>query len=188
MESTMLKIREQKGFTLVEIVVIIALLAIVALIVFQIFGNPFKQSSTDGNTTQIFEQFRAVEQGASQYYALNMKETPDIATLTTAGILKTLPAPTTSAREPTNTYTSGYTIVLSNQYPSGTTITGFGGPATDTVAYLEGVTQDICSQVNYRFARGVQGATPPAAIDYTKSLQCYGTAPNFVVLMPVYVN
>jgi len=181
------RIKNQKGFTLIEMLIVIALVGMVVMMLTSLFGNPFAGAATSGAATQIADQFRAVEGAAIRYQTEHTRPVSTITTLVNEGMMKMIPIPPVSAKEETAT-TGSYTVRLSKQYPTGTNLTGFGGHGIDTIVLLEQITADVCKEINYKFGVTDQGATPPASINYQKGQQCFGTSPNYTSILPVYTN
>jgi len=166
-------LQNQKGFTLVEMLIVLVLIGLAVALMVGIFGNPFANASIDSTATRVIDDLRSIE-GAAQSYKAKEAATPaDLAALVTKGYLKltpTAPAPIPN----TNSYawtTSG--------------VTAFGGAGNDTVVTLGGINDDICKAIN-KAAYGT--AAVPTSVDGSKNIQCYGSNNSNTALIPVFVN
>lgn len=171
--------QNQKGFTLVEMLIVLVLIGLAIALMVGIFGNPFATASVDSAANRVIDDLRSIE-GAAQSYKVKEAATPTgisgaATCLVEKGYLKvnpTAPAPIPN----TNTYTwetSGYTA--------------FGTTSPDTVVTLGGINDDICKAIN-KAAWGDTTGTIPVSISGTKNIQCYGTGGTNTAVIPVFVQ
>ncbi len=171
--------QNQKGFTLVEMLIVLVLIGLAIAMMVGIFGNPFATASVDSTANRVIDDLRSIE-GAAQSYKAKEAATPTgisgaATCLVEKGYLKvnpTAPAP----------------IPNSNPYTWTTTgVTAFGGSGTDTVVTLGGINLDICKAIN-KAAWGDTTGTIPASISGTKNIQCYGSSDPYTAVIPVFVQ
>ena len=90
----MTKIRQrlnQKGFTLVELMVVIAILGVLAAIAIPKFGD----ATATANTAKIQADLRTMDAAIVMYQAQNGKDPEDLDALKGAGLLVDVPSPPT---------------------------------------------------------------------------------------------
>ena len=182
MSTTMKKqkasgLRNQKGFTLVEMLIVLVLIGLAVALMVGIFGNPFANASVDSAAARVIDDLRSIE-GAAQSYKAKEAATPTgisgtATCLVEKGYLKVSP----TAPSP-----------ISNAYNWTTTgVTAFGSTGTDTVVTLAGINTDICKAIN-KAAYGDTTGTIPASVSGTKNIQCYGSADPYTAVIPVFVQ
>ena len=181
MSTTMKKqkvsgLRNQKGFTLVEMLIVLVLIGLAVALMVGIFGNPFANASIDSTATRVIDDLRSIE-GAAQSYKAKEAATPaDLNALVTKGYLKLVP-------------TAPAPIPNTNSYTWTTTgVTAFGGTGTDTVVTLGGINLDICTAINKAAYGAAASAAIPTSVDGTKNIQCYGSADPYTAVIPVFVQ
>jgi prepilin-type N-terminal cleavage/methylation domain-containing protein len=164
------RMQNQKGFTLVEMLIVLVLIGLAVALMVGIFGNPFSNASIDSAATRVIDDLRSIE-GAAQAYKVKEAATPaDIAALVTKGYLKTTPVP------PSALSGSTYTMALGTYKTSG----------EDMIATLDKVKDDICKAIN-KASYGTEEILSGVAA--TKNIQCYGTvADQNTALIPVFVK
>ncbi|MFA6823018.1 MAG: prepilin-type N-terminal cleavage/methylation domain-containing protein [Geobacter sp.] len=174
------KMQNQKGFTLVEMLIVLVLIGLAVAMMVGIFGNPFATASIDSTATRVIDDLRSIE-GAAQSYKVKEAATPTALSgaataLVEKGYLKVVPiAPAPIAN--TNTYT--WTT---------TGVTAFGSTGADTVVTLGGINDDICKAINKAAYGAVADAAIPTAVSGTKNIQCYGTGGTNTAIVPVFVQ
>jgi prepilin-type N-terminal cleavage/methylation domain-containing protein len=172
--------QNQKGFTLVEMLIVLVLIGLAIALMVGIFGNPFATASIDSTASRVIDDLRSIE-GAAQSYKAKEAATPTgisgaATCLVEKGYLKvkpTAPAPIPNTNEYTWT-TSG--------------VTDFGGTAAaDTIVTLGGINDDICKAINKAAYGDTTGIIPPA-VSNTKNIQCYRTGGSNTALVPIFVQ
>lgn len=169
--------QNQKGFTLVEMLIVLVLIGLAVSLMVGIFGNPFATASIDSTATRVIDDLRSIE-GAAQSYKAKEAATPaDLNALVTKGYLKLVP-------------TAPAPIPDSNKYAWATTgYTAFGTPtAADTVVTLGGITDDICKAINKAAYGAAADAAIPTAVDGAKNIQCFTSGSSNTALIPVFVQ
>lgn len=142
----------KKGFTLIEVMVVLSVLAIIAILAYNFFGGTMKEATVTQAAAKIADDMRVLDDGWNKYYIDNSAEPANIAALVTAGTLKAVPSP------PSNGVAEAATVYVA----ADAVHTMSGTTSNDTLIYLDGVTADVCTEVNERYTD--LGATVP---DYT---------------------
>ncbi len=164
-----------KGFTLLELLIIIVVIALVAMLLFGYLGNPLSSTSVQSAAIQIADNMRTLDESWNRYYAEKTAEPDSIDTLVSTGVLKAKPIPPSSAKK------SGYSGTY--DYTSDTTTYNISGTAAvDTVIKLVGITDDVCKKINHLYAGAEENSSIPTAITNGKNIQCYSDGNNNVVL------
>lgn len=179
----------QKGFTLIELMIVIAIIMFLAVLVVVAFQNPLAGASTKTAAAQITDQLRKVADAGTLFQTNTTSRATSLTDLTTGtnAVFSFTPQPPTQAKETTAT-TGTFGYYLSTQYPAGTNVTAFGGAGVDTIGGIDRITLDVCAKINEVNYGATAGATPPATYSGTRGIQCVGTAPNFSAIIPVYVQ
>lgn len=168
-KTTVLK--NQKGFTLVEMLIVLVLIGLAVAMMVGIFGSPFANASIDSTATRVIDDLRSIEAAAQADKTQKASTPADLAALVTDGYLKI--TPTAPPVLPNSTYTMA---------------TGTYKGATDTIATLDKVNDDICKAINKAAYGATANAAIPAAVDSGKNIQCYGPGTNNIALIPVFVK
>ena len=171
-------IGNNRGFTLVEIVVVITIMIIIIAIAKPALVKNIPSWFGIGTADRIGKSLIEVGHSAVIFSAQNNGAqatglTGGATTLVGSFALDAVPEPP-----------SGVTAITWDA----ATYSGWGGTAADSVVLATTTSQTVCSQVNTNFAGGTAGAAPPAAVDYTKTLQCFGSASPYTIVYPVYQN
>ena len=170
----------QKGFTLVEMLIVIALIALAAVIMFGVLGNSYGDASVKQSATKLGDDMRAVNDASQKYMVDKGSEATALSGAGTAlvdsGYMTMIPvAPSSAGATPyawdTSTY-KGWSNAANN----------------DTVVKSTITSTPICQKINELFAGLAAGAAVPGAIDYTKDLQCFGAASPYTVVKSLYVH
>jgi len=183
--------RNQKGFTLIEVLIVIILLGIIITFMFKYGGNIFSNASTQSSASKIVDDFRVIDDAASRYQmdkAANATALSGAATTLTVAVtssgtpyLSSIPTPPSS----------GVTTGSSYTWDNATYTNTWGTAAADTVIALTTITStEVCSEINRQFAGGASGAVPPAAVQGTpKDIQCFGPVGGpYTALKTIYVQ
>lgn len=172
-------LQNQKGFTLVEMLIVLVLIGLAVAMMVGIFGSPFTQASIDSAATRVIDDLRAIEAAAQASRSQRAATPADLAALVTQGYLKLTPlapAPITGA------------------YSLNTNVTAFGASTTaaDTVATLTlsgDDTGEICRAINRAAYKAAANADIPTDVLATRNIQCFGAAvADKTALIPVFVN
>lgn len=186
---SMSKKMNQKGFTLIELMIVIAVIMFLAVLVVVAFQNPLSGASTKTAAAQITDQLRKISDAGTMYQTNTTTRATSLNDLTTGAnaVFSFVPQPPTQAQEATATSgTFGY--YLTTQFPAGTNVTAFGGAGIDTIGAIDRITFDVCAKINEVNNGAAAGAAPPATYSGTRGIQCVGSAPNYSALIPVYVQ
>lgn len=183
-------LRNNSGFTMIEMLIVIILIGFVITFLFNYLGNAFKGAASQQAASKIADDMRTINDAGARY---QMEQATNATALTTAATslavkvstsgtpyIVTIPSP------PTTGTTSGTSIYTWDA----ATYTGWGTAAADSVITLPGITSiDVCEQINSQFAGIAANTTPPAAVDFTKDVQCFGPAGGpYTALKTVYIN
>lgn len=134
----------KKGFTLIEVMVVLSILAIIAVLAYNFFGGTMKEATLTQNAAKIADDMRVLDDGYAKHYLDASAYPANYDELVTDGVLKAKPTPpkssleTAFAAEVYTLDTTGYTMV--------------GTAAKEHVALLKGVTDDVCKEVNNRYS------------------------------------
>ena len=163
-------LRNKKGFTLVEMLVMLAVVGLIAGVLFGVMGNVFGDSSIKAAAVQVADGVRQINDAAQNHQAQRAAKPAgaDWASLVSTGMLTALP-PTPSA---------------------------IGAPAwgrDQTAAPVEYVTLAIpdanltvCQKINELYAGAAEGAPVSATRVAGKDLHCYGSAGAYKVEKKVF--
>lgn len=173
----------QKGFTLVEMIIVIALAAVVIGMLFSVLGDYYTQGTTKSAAGKSVDDLNTISTAAQTY------KIDKAAEMTTAGVagvtaLVTAQYLTQAPVAPNPFSTADYEIDT-------TTYTQWGTVAADTTATLTAantlLTTEVCAKVNELFAGAAAGAVPAAAPVGTKDVQCVGAAGGpYTIVKPIY--
>lgn len=170
----------QRGFTLVEMLIVIALIALAAVIMYGVLGNSYADASVKQAATKIGDDMRSVNDASQKYFVDKGSESTALSgagtALVDAGYMTMVPVPPSAV-------TSGYT------WDSSTYTATWGTAAADTVvkATLAATAATTCQKINELFAGDAAGAAIPAAVRAGKDLQCFGAGP-YTVVKTMYVH
>lgn len=175
------RMRNANGFTLVEMIIVIALLAVVIAITTPYLAKKIPSWFAGATSAQVAKNFNEIKQAGVIFSATPINN-GTLATGMTGGVT-TLVGGGALDSVPTSPYGIGaYTWDASKDYGWGTT--AFDSVVTATTASLE-----CCAQFNVLATGTADGATPPAALDTTKNMQCYGASGGpYTMIIPVYIN
>ncbi len=171
-------LRNEKGFTLLELLIVIIVLALIAVLLFSFLGNPLQKTSVQSSAVQIADNLRVLDEAWNQYYVSKTTEPASIDAIVTEGILKAKPEPPSAAKKSGYSGTFAYTVDTTNY--------NLGGSTTkDTVILLEGITDDVCKKINHLYAGAGENDAIPNAVTTGKSIQCYNDGTNNIALKQV---
>lgn len=157
----------KKGFTLVEMLVMLAVIGLIAGILFGVMGNVFGDSSVKAAAVQTSDGLRQLNDAAQNYQAQKAAKAADWDTLVTAGMLTTLPPSPSTVGSPAWGYDS----------------TTVAGKVFATLA-IPTANAAVCQKINELYAgMGATDAVPAtrstSPLD-TKDLKCFGAGPYTV--------
>lgn len=86
--------RKNKGFTLIEVMVVLSILALIAILAYNFFGSTMKEAQIKQKTTQIFNDLRVVSDACELFYNKTGSWPTDVDgnDLVNAGIIKAMPS------------------------------------------------------------------------------------------------
>ena len=180
--------RNQKGFTLVELMVGLMVVGLIASLLVGIFGNPLKTASTSKAATQIEDQTRSVLDGANMFYTQKTQEITSLNDLVDSSkmnptALTAIPSPPIAASASGSALT--YSLETANA-----TYKGWGDPSKeDTVIHADGITADVCLKIDQD--QGILGPNNttsdiPVALDTTKQIQCWSNGGTYTMSGLIY--
>ncbi len=169
-------LKNRKGFTLVEMLVILMIIGVIVAVLVGIMGNPVTEATKDGAVAKTGDDMRALKDAIDLHMVRGNAEPTAFSELLTAGIITQILVPSKNAG-------SGAAYTLDKTY------TAWGTNAADVAIVLAGVKDDICDAFNVKYA-GIAENTPPAAISGAIGSQCIaGEGPgNRTIVWPVIVN
>jgi prepilin-type N-terminal cleavage/methylation domain-containing protein len=165
-------LKDNRGFTLVEVLVMLAVIGLITGVLFGVMGNVFGDSSTKAAAIQISDGIRQISDGAQNYQAQKSMQAANPGTLITAGLLNSMP-PVPSAVG--TTWAAAWGTDASRS-----------GKKLMTLS----VTNDaVCQKVNELFAGLAAGATIVALNDVSlagKDLVCAGATGAGILYKTIY--
>lgn len=163
------RLNNRKGFTLVEMLIMLGVIGLIAGLMFSVMGNTFSESATKADAIKIADGARQITDGSQNYQAQKGSKAT-LATVVSSGMLTALPqVPTavgTAWAFDATTWTPKTVLTLSIPDAAVTT----------------------CQKINELYAGAAEGAAVPAAIDTAKDLQCSGAAGAYKLTKLVYPN
>jgi prepilin-type N-terminal cleavage/methylation domain-containing protein len=182
-------LNNNKGFTMIEMLVVIILIGFVVSFLFNYAGNAFSNASSQQAASKIADDMRTISEAASRFTMEKATQATGFGTgatqLSAVSVQSGSPFLSSLPNPPTSGTTSGIA------YTWGTTDTAFGGTGNDAVVSLTGIaSKEVCQQINSQFAGAASGSATaiPAAITYTQDIQCYGAAGAYIAAKPIYIN
>ena len=180
----------KKGFTLIELLVGLIVIGLIAGLLIGIFGSPVQMASIQKASTQIQDQLRSVQDGASYYTTQKTTEITVLNDLTDATKLNPtplsiVPAAPAQAKDAAFVGTYAYTFVDADA-----TYKIWGAAGTnDTVVTLPGITAEVCLRMDQdqgmlTSAQGV--ADIPAAVQSNYKIFCWNNAGTYTVVALLY--
>ncbi|WP_243374647.1 prepilin-type N-terminal cleavage/methylation domain-containing protein [Geotalea sp. SG265] len=153
-------IKNQKGFTLVEMLVMLLILGLVVVILVSVFADPFKTASSQSNVTRVVDQISQLSNAADSYYTWEKRpySDADFSGLTNKGYLKGVP------KAPEN-------IFDGDSQPYVIDRTTYSFPAV----VLSPVKGDFCLALDKKAAALAENSAVgdiPAAVNSGKNVQC----------------
>lgn len=184
-ETTNRQLQPQAGFTLVEVLVVLVLLGVIISLAISRLSAPLTEATIKKSTFQIAQDMQTISD-AGQYYITdkNAVLTADAGgtwkTEIRTGMLTSIPNPPSDAKAAGFAGTYGYDL-------NAATYNGYGSTTTtDTVIFVDGLADEVCKKINETYAGTTVGSAIPAAIDYTKDLQCFASGGNNRVTKPIF--
>lgn len=170
-------LRNRKGFTLVEMLVILMIIGVIVAVLVGIMGNPVTEATKDGAVAKTGDDMRALKDAIDLHMVRGNAEPTAFSELLTAGIITQILVPSKNAGSGT-----AYTLDKVNY-------TAWGTNAADVAIVLAGVKDTICDAFNVKYA-GIAAGTTPAAISGAIGSQCIaGEGPgNRTIVWPAIVN
>lgn len=175
------KLRGNKGFTLIEVIIVLLIIGLIIGVSVGLFTNPIKTSSIQQAALKIADDLRVMDDGAQKFLTDKTTEIDPLTDLTDEAYLKSIPVPPSQAKD--SGFGGAYAYAK-----DGATYTGWGTVAADYVYVLDGITTDVCKKVNELFTGAAPGAAPPVAVNTGKDLQCFGAAAPYTIVKPVYIH
>jgi type II secretory pathway pseudopilin PulG len=170
----------EEGYTLVEMLIVIALMIVLIAITMPYLAKKIPAWFAQATAGQVGKNLNEMKQAAIIFSASPANNgaqatalTGGATTLVGGGALDSVPFSPIGI--------GAYTWDSSKDY-------GWGTTANDAVITATTTSTECCSQFNTAYTGAAVGATPPAAIDTTKTIQCYGAAGAFTMIIPVYIN
>lgn len=174
-------LRNNKGFTLVEMLVILLIIGVIVAVLVGIMGNPVTQATVDGAVAKTGDDMRALKDAMDLYMMRGNTEPADFVPLLTAGIITQMLIPSANASS-----ANSYTYVPSN---GASPRTGFGGTGNDATIELTGVKGPVCRAFNTKYNGAAEGAVPPVAFTPASGSHCFGPNDDTnTIVWPVSVN
>ena len=171
------QLRNQKGFTLIELMIALVVVGFIVTVLVAAFSNPIREASVNQAATKIGDDMRMFDEMAQRFTLNTTTQAGALASLVGAAYFKTLPVAPTQASP--NSYALD-TATYTNTW---------GTVAADTVVTLTNVSNLVCQRVNEMYAGDAPAAAIPAAVRANLGLQCFGAgANNNTVLSPIYSN
>jgi prepilin-type N-terminal cleavage/methylation domain-containing protein len=180
-EKKMLKfktLRNNKGFTLVEMLVILLIIGVIVAVLVGIMGNPVTQATVDGAVAKTGDDMRSLKD-AMDLYAIKgntIDTTTTFADLVTAGIITQVLVPSKNA--------STLTPLV---YALNSARVDYGGVNRDLTIELTLVKDTVCNGFNEKYGAGT--ATIESAFDGAKGAHCFGTVTDQnTIVWPVSID
>ena len=169
----MRKQRNNKGFTLVEMLVMLGVVGLIAGILFGVMGNVFGDSSVKAAAVQSADGARQINDGMQNYQAQKSAKA-DLATVVSSGMLTALPTVPTALGTSWTLDTTTFT------------------PKTILTLSVPDAQIAVCQKINEMYAGLAEGAAVPATWGAGtvagKDLACTGAAGAYKLHKQVYAN
>lgn len=125
--------KRKKGFTLIELIIVILAIAFILAIFVALFSKPLKQMSVGSAVEKVSNDMRQISDAWQRLYVEKGIATTNITDLKDQGVLSDIPLPPSRAKADNYNGTFAYTIaqVDTNKY------------AID----LDGVSNDVCTEI-----------------------------------------
>lgn len=146
----------EKGFTLIEVMVVLSILAIIAVLAYSFFGSTIKEAKLSQSATAFYRDCTTLS-AAWDAYVVKYGTDPGsgtptspnavMADLVNSGLVKAWPNPDASLDAGTSA-SPPWTYKL---YVSGT-LDANGDGTADAICSLLGVTQDFCEEISERYS------------------------------------
>lgn len=166
--------RNNRGFTLIEVIIVIILLGVLMIVFGKKIGNLFTSNNTKGVAYNVIDDLRSIDDAAQGYTSSTTTEAATLAILTTSGNLNNTPVPQEAGMV---TPPGSYTLDTTTYTTLGPTA------AADTVVYLDGVTQQVCSEIN---KKALGTTTISTTLNTTAPLQCMDNSGTYRVIKLLY--
>lgn len=173
--------RDNRGFTLLEILIIIIIFAFIIALLFSYFGNPLANISVHSSAEQIVDSFRTIDDAWNSYYIETLKEADNLDTLFQKGYLKFIPVPPQTAKMEGFTDKYAYSINRTDY--------DFAGSSTpDVVVTLRGISEPVCRKINHLYGGFPENSEIPVYIHKDRVIQCIRDGDSTLVLKTVYIK
>lgn len=136
----------RRGFTLIEVMVVLSILAMVAVLAYNFFGSTMKEARLSQAATKLSNDLRLLEDAYLLYEAQNGTKatgnnTTVKATLVAANVLKSWPVPDASVKGADASSVRYEVHEDYDEFPSG------AAPNNDAAVTARGLTRDVCLKV-----------------------------------------
>jgi len=136
-----MKRERNKGFTLIELIIVILAIAFILAIFVALFAKPLRQMSVGSAIEKISNDMRQISDAWQRLYVEKGIATTDINALKTYGMLSDIPIPPARAKAGNYTGTFAYQVIFD----------------TEDSSYwvdLYGVSDEVCTEIQRMQAEG----------------------------------
>lgn len=143
--------KTRRGFTLIEVMVVLSLLAMITVLAYNFFGNTMREARLRQAATKFYNDFRILSDAMDEFYRRNGRlptaaEVNGDKILVTSGILKAMPTPDLSWKDSTD-YGAASVYEWSSSYDN---MDGVGAHDSTWLYYY--VPNELCAEFNSRYA------------------------------------
>lgn len=176
MRKMLTPLRNKKGFTLMELLVCMIIAGLLIAVSATAYNNIIGDSSPRAAALGVAKDMQEMFNMSQKAFADTTVEPANLAALVTAGYLTAIATPPAQASSAAYTWDT-------------TSYNGWTNPANnDTAVKLTGVSLGACQKINELFAGAAANVTPPAAINYSAKMQCFGAGPTYTAVQPIFAH
>lgn len=157
--------RQKRGFTLIEVMVVLSILALIAVLAYSFFGSSMREAKLSQAATKMYNDFRVINDAVERYEMETGSWPADVAALVSAGYLKAVPQPIDAGFQRGAPYTGEYNF-------SATYDNMNAGTVSDAAIVAYYFTDEFCSYLIAKYA-SAEGTLQSDQWDYEANGSLY---------------